>query len=129
MDGGTWLVEEGEALMPSYPKHPCAHPLCRALVTRKERWCPAHQRGDDRKTSAQRGYDTQWQRARLEFLRANPLCASCLKEGRTIAATVVDHVVPHRGDDRLFWDRSNWQSLCDYRSPYNCHGVKTGKGL
>jgi 5-methylcytosine-specific restriction protein A len=27
-------------------------------------------------------------------------------------ATVVDHIVPHRGNQKLFWDRKNWQSLC-----------------
>ncbi|SPA17227.1 Putative phage holin (fragment) [Cupriavidus taiwanensis] len=27
-------------------------------------------------------------------------------------ATVVDHVRPHRGDRRLFLDRTNLQSLC-----------------
>ncbi|MDR5009433.1 HNH endonuclease [Agrobacterium fabacearum] len=27
-------------------------------------------------------------------------------------STVVDHVIPHRGDKRLFWFRGNWQSLC-----------------
>jgi hypothetical protein len=31
-------------------------------------------------------------------------------------AKVVDHIVPHRGDMSLFWDRANWQSLCA-----NCH--------
>jgi 5-methylcytosine-specific restriction protein A len=36
----------------------------------------------------------------------------CYDEGRTTAAYQVDHVVPHRGDQLLFWDRSNWQSLC-----------------
>jgi 5-methylcytosine-specific restriction endonuclease McrA len=25
---------------------------------------------------------------------------------------VVNHKVPHRGDQRLFWDRSNWERLC-----------------
>lgn len=35
-------------------------------------------------------------------------------------ATVVDHIVPHRGDDRLFWDEENWQALCK-----NCHDSKT----
>lgn len=25
---------------------------------------------------------------------------------------VVDHVIAHKGDQRLFWDRSNWQVLC-----------------
>lgn len=27
-------------------------------------------------------------------------------------SAVVDHVVAHKGDMRLFWDRSNWQPLC-----------------
>lgn len=32
--------------------------------------------------------------------------------GRLTPATVVDHVIPHRGDRKLFWDSSNWQPLC-----------------
>nr|WP_258536290.1 HNH endonuclease signature motif containing protein [Comamonas kerstersii] len=36
----------------------------------------------------------------------------CAAEGRVTVATVVDHIVPHRGDQSLFWRRSNWQSLC-----------------
>jgi len=27
-------------------------------------------------------------------------------------ASVVDHIQPHRGDPRTFWDTTNWQSLC-----------------
>lgn len=34
--------------------------------------------------------------------------------------TVVDHIVPHRGDQKLFWDRGNWQPLCEHH-----HNVKT----
>lgn len=29
-----------------------------------------------------------------------------------MAATVVDHIVPHGGDLKLFWDVKNWQPLC-----------------
>jgi 5-methylcytosine-specific restriction protein A len=36
---------------------------------------------------------------------------------------VVDHRVPHRGDDHLFWDRSNWQAMSK-----PCHDEKTGRG-
>lgn len=36
----------------------------------------------------------------------------CEAEGRTTAASVVDHIKPHRGDQALFWDRANWQPLC-----------------
>lgn len=64
------------------------------------------------KTSAQRGYDYRWQKAREAFLWRNPMCAYCMRDGRAETATVVDHVVPHRGDKKLFWDRKNWQPLC-----------------
>ena len=50
------------------------------------------------------------------------LCEECLKEGRYVKATVVDHIVPHRGDPALFWDRSNWRGLCK-----SCHDKKTGR--
>lgn len=77
-------------------------------------------------TSAQRGYGSRWQRARDGWLRTHPLCVMCEQEGRTTAATVVDHILPHRtawalasGDAAAieqararFWDNSNWQSLC-----------------
>lgn len=66
----------------------------------------------DKRTSAQRGYGYRWQKARAAFLRSQPLCAMCLSEERITAATVVDHIVPHRGDTELFWNQANWQSLC-----------------
>jgi 5-methylcytosine-specific restriction endonuclease McrA len=65
-----------------------------------------------KETSAQRGYGYKWQKARLSHLEAHPLCAYCERDGRVTAARVVDHQVPHRGDMTLFWDRSNWVSLC-----------------
>jgi 5-methylcytosine-specific restriction protein A len=36
----------------------------------------------------------------------------CEQLGRVTAATVVDHKIPHKGDPQLFWDETNWQSLC-----------------
>ncbi|KEH08789.1 hypothetical protein GY15_32030, partial [Delftia sp. 670] len=47
-----------------------------------------------------------------QFLREHPLCLMCQAQGRVEAATVVDHITPHRGDQSLFWRRSNWQPLC-----------------
>lgn len=64
------------------------------------------------KNSTQRGYGYRWQKARARHLRMNPLCVMCQAEDRVTAATVVDHRIPHRGDERLFWDETNWQSLC-----------------
>lgn len=77
-----------------------------------------------RKTSTARGYNARWQRTSKRRLAEYPLCATCETEGRTTAATITDHIVPHRGDERLFWDPDNWQSLCK-----PCHDAKTRAGL
>lgn len=44
-------------------------------------------------------------------LAAEPLCRMCTDEGKTTSATIADHVTPHKGDERLFWD-GELQSLC-----------------
>ena len=83
--------------------------------------CPEHVPASVRRgTTAERGYGGRWQRARRAYLAAHPLCVRCLSRGITEAATVTDHIVPHRGDSGLKWDRNNWQSLCK-----RCHDVKT----
>ena len=65
-------------------------------------------------SAAERGYDHRWRKARDRYLRLHPLCVMCGQEtpSRTVVATVVDHKIPHRGDKTLFWDETNWQSLC-----------------
>ena len=73
-----------------------------------------------RQTATHRGYGYAWQKARIGYLQHNPLCAECSKKGRVTAATVVDHITPHKGDQQLFWERSNWQPLCK-----PCHSRKT----
>ena len=70
-----------------------------------------------------RGYNARWRRARIAFLQKHPLCAECQREGKLTPATVVDHIIPHRGDQRLFWDKTNWQPLCK-----DCHARKMGSG-
>ena len=85
---------------------------CRPLV---------HQGKDAaRGTAAQRGYGWRWQKARTAWLRHHPLCVRCELKGITEPATVVDHITPHQGDPRVFWDKSNWQGLCA-----TCHNAKT----
>jgi len=77
-----------------------------------------------RKSAAKRGYDRHWRKTAKGWLNRHPLCAECERHGRTTAADVVDHIIPHRGDKVLFWDRENWQSLCN-----PCHNRKTAAGL
>ena len=83
------------------------------------------------KTSTERGYGYKWQKAREAYLKERPFCVYCLRAAVIPASTmleemqgciskgiafpyaqVVDHKTPHRGDERLFWDRENWQGLC-----------------
>ncbi len=54
----------------------------------------------------------RWHRLRYKQLQAEPLCKFCLEQGRTEAATVVDHIKPHKGNQELFFDSENLQSLC-----------------
>lgn len=56
----------------------------------------------------------QWIKGRAHFLRHNPLCVFCLENGFAEPAKVVDHKIPHKGDEKLFFDQSNWQPLCDF---------------
>jgi len=50
-----------------------------------------------------------------------PVMSRCYDEKRITPVALVDHVIPHRGDQALFWDEEgNWQSLC-----WSCHSRKT----
>ena len=112
--------------MPKHPKRPCRYPGCPNLCE-SGTYCPEHSAESPdrlRGSANERGYDAKWRRARKRFLQRHPLCANCLSQGVLTPATVVDHIVPHRGDHRLFWDEQNWQPLCKA-----CHDRKTGSGL
>ena len=108
--------------MPKKPKRPCRHPGCPNLSD--DVYCEEHRAKYVRESAAARGYDSRWQKARARFLKRNPLCVACFRDKKLVPATVVDHILPHRGDKRLFWDESNWQPLCKA-----CHDGKTGRGL
>ena len=77
-----------------------------------------------RGTSRERGYSRTWEKARRMWLRRNPWCADPFglhsAENRPEAATLVDHIVDHKGDRGKFWDPDNLQSLCAH-----CHARKT----
>ena len=63
-------------------------------------------------SASDRGYGHRWQKARADYLSRNPACVMCDAEGIITRANTVDHIVPHKGDERLFWDEGNWQALC-----------------
>ena len=105
--------------MPTRAPRPCSHQGCPALTDTG--WCAEHRKRyeQQRGSAAQRGYDSKWRRARAQWLAEHPWCAACEAQGRQTPATMVDHIVPHRGDLKLMWNRRNWQSLDDH-----CHAVK-----
>jgi 5-methylcytosine-specific restriction protein A len=95
--------------------------LCDECKERKEK--RDHRRYDNKRgSSTERGYDATWRRYRASYLKQHPLCVECLKEGFYIPATVVDHIIPHKGDRYLFWNKDNHQALCKHH-----HDVKTAK--
>ncbi len=106
--------------MPRRPKKPCKHPGCPKLTDGD--FCEEHVvlHRADRADASGRGYDSRWRKARKLFLKRHPLCEKCKEQGRFVKAEVVDHIVPHRGDGKLFWDEGNWQALCK-----SCHDSKT----
>ncbi len=98
--------------MPSRPARICAcgarvpgGELCACQMKREE---TRRARAEARRPSArERGYTSKWQKERSAYLLAHPTCVRC-----DAPAKVVDHITPHKGDQKLFWRRSNWQPLC-----------------
>lgn len=123
--------------MPLRARSPCPYAGCGALTSGG--YCETHKAlrlkavDQQRGNSTARGYDSRWRKARDGWLRSHPLCgdrrdgasvehSACAREERVTPASVVDHIIPHRGDKALFWFSGNWQSLCKA-----CHDVKTAR--
>lgn len=104
----------------------CPSPGCYGIVETSGRYCRLHsqyQAAKDARSkvaSAARWtkhrdkidydwvwHDPRWRALRAAHLKAEPLCARCGAE-----ATIVDHVIPHRGNEDLAFDPGNLQSLC-----------------
>jgi len=65
-----------------------------------------------RPSAQHRGYTSKWQAATDEFRRANPYCLGCTAVGDKSPSEVVDHIEPHKGNSKLFWNKRNWQPSC-----------------
>ena len=88
----------------------------------------------ERESAAKRGYGRRWQGYRERYLREHPLCVMCQARGEIVAASVVDHIEPHKGDHRLFWKPENHQALCkrchdSHKQRFEKSGVVIGCGL
>ena len=98
-------------------KKPCRYPGCPELT--HDRYCEKHKRIEERRqdrergNSTQRGYNYRWHKARKQFLKEHPLCEcdQCLSSHTLKPANVVHHIVDHKGNYDLFWDRDNWLAM------------------
>ncbi|MES2494624.1 MAG: hypothetical protein V4618_00790 [Pseudomonadota bacterium] len=65
-----------------------------------------------RGSASERGYDGRWAKASASYRREHPLCAYCALLDKVAAASLVDHLYPHRVYDGVFWERDWWVSSC-----------------
>lgn len=108
--------------MPARVKRPCAVPAC-GLLVEAGHYCERHKPktaaaarlyDECRGSSAERGYDADWQRFRASFLAQaeHSICADCKHE----PAKDVHHDIEIRERPDLRLDPSNCRGLCK-----SCH--------
>lgn len=113
------------------------HGRCGNMVTGPERYCkecaPVAMKQKAEKQSeynkrrgsvSKMGYGKQWARARGMYLRENPLCFECQRQGMMVEAVEVHHVVPRRDAPERFYDPANLRGLCK-----SCHSRETAREL
>ena len=115
--------------MPVKPRHLCNFSGCGELTTNS--YCEKHTKiykekrrlYDKNRPSYSNLYrSARWQALRKRVLFESPTCLECSKENRVSLATIVDHIVSHKGNEELFWQYSNLQPLCK-----QCHDRKTSR--
>ena len=105
------------------PDKPCPSPGCDKKIPPDHKYCPDHLRQylesieSRRPSAADRGYTRKWQEASRAYRMKNPWCVKCGEP-----ATETNHIIPHKRNQQLFWDKHNWQSMC-----HDCHSAKTAK--
>ena len=65
-----------------------------------------------------------WRKLRAVILSQDPLCVKCLERGTHKESKVVNHIKPHKGDRKLFYDMKNLEGLCK-----RCHNRLSAMGL
>lgn len=110
---------------PACPTWPCPHRVPCPVHGRAQALAKEHRRPN--RDVRRWYYHARWVHPdwglRAQVLADDPWCIACQQRGVLTVATDIDHIVPHRGDPELFWDRGNLQGLCR-----GCHAAKTGRG-
>ena len=103
--------------MPYKPNRPCACHGCGRLAVSGQQYCAAHQAQAnkhynqyERDPLSNKRYGRSWKRIRDRYIKAHPLCETCLQQDLLTSAAEVHHILPlrHGGTN----DTSNLMSLC-----------------
>lgn len=113
--------------MPYKPKRLCNYNGCNDFALTNKSYCSKHIKEkailynqQSRTYNTNDVYNYRWRKLRELQLRQEPCCAACMKFQKCTPATEVDHIIPHKMDDTLFYSFGNLQSLCK-----SCHSQKT----
>lgn len=107
----------------SIPSRPCTYPGCHNFA--KHGRCDLHISQVKKKYDANRELNEEWRdwihsrryrTAAAIFKANNPLCVRCEAKEIITPVYLIHHKIPHEGDWNLFWDKENWESLCN-----SCH--------
>lgn len=110
--------------MPQLSLSICRHPGCGQRIEGGRGYCEAHACAHEKATpwgnhhTKRTILGKELQRTRRALFAREPLCAECLKVGRTALAVIRDHIIPlSQGGLDV---ESNTQGLCKA-----CHDVKS----
>ena len=114
--------------MPDKQLRPCKHAGCPELTRDPSGYCETHRQDSKayeryRGTAYSRGYDSQWIRFRLQYLRRHPLCIDCEARSIYTAASEVHHIAKLSDYPKLKYTEGNLMALC-----HECHARRTGRG-
>lgn len=103
----------------------CSFPCCSSFAMDGSCYCEKHYKPRVPFEGAVRANEAlyrtaRWRALRNKVLEAEPYCCVC---GSTVDLTV-DHKIPPRGDEELFFDFYNLQVLCR-----DCHRIKTNNEI
>lgn len=114
--------------MPTLPRSTkCSQLGCTNIRSKLNTYCVDHGGKntidtDDRKAFTSMYQTSQWRTLRQVQLSKQPLCESCIKQGKVVQANHVDHLFAWNKIGKQAFYNNVFQSLCT-----NCHSHKSAQ--
>jgi 5-methylcytosine-specific restriction protein A len=109
-------------------KYLCREAGCKALIN-EPGYCGKHKRekksgaapfGNAARSNNSLYHTPRWRALAKKHLNGHPFCVCCGTDENLTA----DHIIPPRGDEGLFYDSGNLETLC-----LACHRWKTAREI